>query len=79
MVTYLSKKRIQKNIVDFLSYEQKDCNSILFDYDIGIRHECGPEGEVERKKQGVLSFSTRQKARELLKIMQSGTFWDHYC
>jgi hypothetical protein len=53
MVKYLSKQIIQKkkkNIIDFLSNEYKDCNSRLSDYDIGIRHEYGPEEEVEREK-----------------------------
>jgi len=50
MVKYLSKQIIQKNIIDFLSNECKDCNSKLSNYDISIRHECGHEEEAEREK-----------------------------
>jgi hypothetical protein len=37
-------------MVKYLSNEYKDWSSRLSDYDIGIRHECGPEQEVEREK-----------------------------
>jgi hypothetical protein len=39
----------------------------------------GMKKRQREKKVGCVIPSTRQKERELLKIMQSGTFWDHYC